>query len=87
MLRNTVAHHGAKRGAATHEWPPSARSWVERVTFWGQDRRREVVVRGVGGEVVEGATAIYDADAAKLTVRQPKVRIGEEWTIELVSGA
>ena len=31
-----------------------------------------------------GVQAIYDHAAATLTVRQPMVRVGDEWSIELV---
>ena len=75
VLRSRVAG-GARR-------PVAAGSWVERVCFWGQTASRSVVVRASSGDVVPGATSAYDSARGTLTVRQPNVRIGDEWSIEL----
>ena len=63
--------------------PPAATSLIERVCFWGQEHHREVIVRTADGSPRPGAQpqAIFDATAGTLTVRQPKVRVGEAWSI------
>ena len=60
----------------------AARSTVERVRFLGQPAAREVVVRSASGETVS-VLSWYDSEKSTLTVRQPKVAIGEEWSMEL----
>jgi len=65
--------------------PKSAKSIVERVIVYGQTVLRKAVVRGAEGGVVEGVETSFDAATGSLTIRQPKVSVGEAWTIELVA--
>ena len=86
-FRAQVLTNSVKRGA--DGVPPAARSLVERIVLWGQTAApRAVIVRAANGEVVSTDVQIlHDAEAATLTLRQPKVSMGEEWSIELVQPA
>ena len=65
--------------------PAAAASMIERIFFWGQAvAPREVLVRKAGGQTVGGVSASYDAASGVVTVRKPMVRVGEEWTVELL---
>jgi len=74
VLSGEVTHVGAA-GA-----PPAASSPIERIVLLGQTAARDVVVFH-NGAPVPGVTSLYDAAAGTLTVRQPKVAIGERWTV------
>ena len=63
--------------------PPASTSPVERIHFLGQTAARKVIVRRASGEIVAGVEALFDGETATLTVRQPKVKIGEAWSVEL----
>ena len=57
---------------------------VERVLFWGQDAPPRAITCVASGKPVDGVSFEYDAAAKTLTVRQPRVSVGEEWSIELL---
>ena len=63
--------------------PPAAGSGIERIRVRGQTASRKVIVRK-GSEVLEGVEVQYEAESATLLIRQPRVSVGEEWSIELV---
>ena len=69
--------------------PPAATSFVERVVFLAQAAPRRALVRrscATGGAPVEPVEAQvrFDAAAGTLTVRQPGVRVGEGFSVELI---
>ena len=71
--------------AARSRRPPAAASPIERIVFWGQSAARGVLVRKASGEAVTGVQAKYDKARRTITVRQPKVAAGEEWSVELLA--
>ena len=73
--------------AARTRRPPAASSPIERIVFWGQPAPREVLVRTASGKAVPGVQATYDEAARTITVRQPKVTVGEVWSVELLAPA
>lgn len=69
--------------------PPAATSFVERIVFLAQAAPRRGLVRRsntAGGAPAESVEALvrFDAAAGTLTVRQPGVRVGEAFSVELI---
>lgn len=69
--------------------PQAALSMVERVIFYGQWSARSVVVHSErhARKTNHGIETFFDAATETLTVRQPRVSVGEDWSMELVRHA
>ena len=83
------ALHASSEAPEPPEPPAAAASFVERVVFLAQAAPRRALVRrsratgGAPAEPVE-AQVRFDAAAGTLTVRQPGVRVGEAFSVELI---
>jgi len=63
---------------------PAASSLVERIRVLGQHSARHVRVTRSTGEVIADVEALHDEKSGVITVRQPKVSVGDTWAVELL---